>query len=213
MFLHTFLLILIAEMADKTQLMMMALTTRYRIHTVTFGMILGVLAISGLSVLAGDLIGDVIPMPIIQTIASLLFLIFGLTSLKADHDHQEKTRKIARFPLISIAFTFLFAELGDKTQLATVAIAAHHPQHITIFLAASLGLIIANLLGIFAGKFIFKYFSEATVKVISAGFFLLFGSMNLFQIIPYSLPIIIAYSTLLMFLAYIIFKKSHKTTH
>ena len=61
MFLHTFFFVFFAEMADKTQFMMMALTNRYTFRQVIGGMILGILLISGFSVLAGNLIGDVIP--------------------------------------------------------------------------------------------------------------------------------------------------------
>lgn len=211
MFLHTFLLVFIAEMADKTQLMIMALTNRYRVKTVVIGMFLGVLIISALSVLAGDLIGDFIPMKMVKIIAALMFIFFGLTNLKVGHDEEHKHKKTMRFPIVSIAFTFLIAELGDKTQLATVALAADHMgEHIPIFLGASLGLILANILGIFAGKFIFSKFSEDSVKIASSFFFFLFGSITLFEVIPGSELIILIYSTLLIGMAYIIYMKSRK---
>lgn len=76
MLFHTFLFVFLAEMADKTQLMIMALTNRYSVKTVIAGMILGVFAISGVSVLAGDLIGDLIPMRLIKLAASAMFLFF-----------------------------------------------------------------------------------------------------------------------------------------
>lgn len=211
MFMHTFLLVFIAEMADKTQLMVMALTNRYRARTVAFGMILGVLTISGLSVLAGDIIGDFIPMQIVQTVAALLFLFFGLSSLRAEDESGGSQGVNYRFPLISIAGAFLLAELGDKTQLATVAIAAHHQEHFAIFLGAAAGLILANILGIFAGKIIFSHLRENTVKVASAGFFFLFGSINLFETIPFSFPIIVGYSIVLMTTAYIVYSRSRRS--
>ena len=66
MILHTFLLIFMAEMADKTQLMIMALTNKYKMREVIIGMISGVFMISALSVLAGDLIGTLIPMEMVK---------------------------------------------------------------------------------------------------------------------------------------------------
>lgn len=210
MFLHTFLLVFLAEMADKTQLMVMALTNRYKTRTVLFGMISGVLMISGLSVLAGDIIGDVIPMQVIELCAATLFLIFGLSNLRVSPQEKDKNYNF-RFPILSIAFTFLLAELGDKTQVATVALAADHMQeHFWIFLGASLGLIFANVFGIFAGKFIFSHFSEDSVKVVSSFIFFLFGSINLFEVLPYNIVYISIYSFLLMLLAYIVFIRSRK---
>ena len=72
MILHTFILVLLAEMADKTQLMMMALTNRYKTRSVVWGMIFGVAIISAFSVLAGNLIGNLIPMDWIKLCAAVL---------------------------------------------------------------------------------------------------------------------------------------------
>lgn len=208
MFFHTFLLVFIAEMADKTQLMIMALTNKYRARTVAIGMALGVFIISALSVLAGDVIGDIIPMEVVKVAAAILFLLFGLSNLIYKEENEKSRSVDYRFPIVSIAFTFLLAELGDKTQLTTVAISAHHSEHIAIFLGASLGLILANILGIFAGKLIFSHLSDSTVKIASSFFFFLFGSLNLFEFIPYSLPIIAIYSSILIILATIIYTRT-----
>ena len=85
MLFHTFLFVFLAEMADKTQLMIMALTNRYSVKTVIAGMILGVFAISGVSVLAGDLIGDLIPMRLIKLAASAMFLFFWTDESSLQH--------------------------------------------------------------------------------------------------------------------------------
>lgn len=209
MLLHTFLFVFLAEMADKTQLMMMALTNRYRIKTVVTGMVLGVLAISGVSVMAGDLIGDIIPMPVIKLAAGGMFLIFGLFNLRYKKEEESNHVKAMKLPILSIAFTFALAELGDKTQLATVAVAADHMEaHLAIFAGASLGLIMANLLGIFAGKVIFAHLSEDAVKVGSSFIFFLFGSFTLFEYVPGTPLIYCLYSGVLMLLAYLIFTRS-----
>lgn len=210
MMMHTFLLIFLAEMADKTQLMMMALTNKYNVRSVISGMIVGILIISGLSVLAGDLIGDLIPMWVVELCAAIMFLWFGLSNLRVSDEEGGKDLNF-HFPILSIAFTFIVAELGDKTQLATVAMAADHMgEHIPIFLGASLGLIMANLFGVFAGKLIFQHFSEDSVKVVSSFIFFLFGSINLFELIPANLPIICIYSIVLMIAAYLCFQRSRR---
>lgn len=213
MMMHTFLLIFLAEMADKTQLMMMALTNKYNVRSVISGMIVGILIISWLSVLAGDLIGDLIPMWVVELCAAIMFLWFGLSNLRVRDEESGKDLNF-HFPILSIAFTFIVAELGDKTQLTTVAMAADHMgEHIPIFLGASLGLIMANLFGVFAGKLIFQHFSEDSVKVVSSFIFFLFGSINLFELIPANLPIICIYSIVLMIAAYLCFQRSRRHMH
>lgn len=210
MMIHTFLLIFLAEMADKTQLMIMALTNKYSLRSVLSGMVIGVFLISGASVLAGDLIGDLIPMWAVELCAAIMFLCFGLSNLRPTKEEGGKALSF-HFPILSIAFTFILAELGDKTQLATVAMAADHMgAHIPIFFGASLGLIMANLFGIFAGKLIFKHFSEDCVKVVSSFIFFLFGSINLFELIPANLFMISIYSSILMIVAYICFQRSRR---
>lgn len=210
MLLHTFLLVFIAEMADKTQLMIMALTNKYNLRNVVIGMISGVFIISGLSVLAGDLIGDLIPMEVVKLCAACMFLMFGITNLKPSKEEDGKDYNF-RFPILSIAFTFILAELGDKTQLATVALAADHMgDHFVIFLGASFGLIMANLFGIFAGKLIFSHFSEDSVKVVSSFIFFLFGSLNVFEVFEGSVWIVCIYSCILIICAYITFMHTRR---
>lgn len=211
MLFHTFLFVFIAEMADKTQLMIMAMMNRYRMKTVISGLILGVLSISALSVLAGDLIGDIIPMWAVKLCGAMMFLCFGFYNLIQQEETEASHKNQFRFPILSIAFTFLLAELGDKTQLATVALAADHMDaHLQVFLGASLGLIAANIFGIFAGRFIFSHISETTVKVCSSFIFFFFGSISIFEILPYNPYAIIIYSMVLIMIAYLIYSKAQK---
>ena len=210
MLLHTFLLVFIAEMADKTQLMVMALTNKYSMRNVVLGMMGGVFIISGLSVLAGDLIGDFIPMELIKLGAGAMFLIFGMSNLRPNTEESAKNYNLP-IPMISISLTFILAELGDKTQLATVALAANHmEEHFFIFLGASFGLIMANLFGIFAGKFIFSHFRESSVKIVSSFIFFVFGSLNIFEVLQGTIVIICIYSVILILCAYKIFMHSQK---
>ncbi len=210
MILHTFLLIFTAEMADKTQLMIMTLTNKYKLREVILGMICGVLLISALSVLAGDLIGTFIPLALVKLCAAAIFLIYGLLNLKPAKEEDAHSYQF-HIPTLAIAFTFLIAELGDKTQLATVAFAADHMEHhLAVFLGASLGLIAANLIGIFAGKLLLSHINEDVVKVVSSFIFFGFGSLNIFEVFGADTLIIWIYSTVLISLAYIYYTKSRR---
>lgn len=210
MILHTFLLIFTAEMADKTQLMIMTLTNKYKLREVILGMICGVLLISALSVLAGDLIGTFIPLSLVKLCAAAIFLIYGLLNLKPAKEEDAHSFQF-HIPTLAIAFTFLIAELGDKTQLATVAFAADHMEHhLAVFLGASLGLIAANLIGIFAGKLLLSHINEDVVKIASSFIFFGFGSLNIFEVFGADTLIIWIYSTVLISLAYIYYTRSRR---
>ena len=192
--------------------MMMALCNRYKTRNVVIGMGLGICMISALSVCAGDLIGDYIPIKVVKMAAAMMFLGFGLWNLRDGKEEEGKDISV-RFPVLSIAFTFMLAELGDKTQLATVALAADHMDaHMAVFLGGAFGLFLANLIGIFAGKLIFSHVSQNTVKVGSSYFFLLFGSITLFEAVTVSLPVIVIYSIFLITIAYLIYVHARKTS-
>ncbi len=208
MILHTFILVLLAEMADKTQLMMMALTNRYKTRSVVWGMIFGVTIISAFSVLAGNLIGNLIPMDWIKLCAAVLFLIFGMVNLFPAKEENGTSLHLS-MPIVSVALTFLVAELGVKTQLATVAMAADHSDELlSVFLGASGGLIGANLIGILAGKLILSRLNENIVKIFSSFIFFLFGSLRIFEVFPATPLILWLYSAVLIVIAYFCYEKS-----
>lgn len=211
MLFHTFLLVFVAEMADKTQFMIIALTHRFPIKTILLGMVSGIVVIVGLSVLAGDLIGNFVPISTVKLCGGIMFILFGIWNLKKTKEDTKQHNTMSRLPIISIAFSFILAELGDKTQLATVAMAADHMgEHLPIFIGATLGLVMANLIGIFAGKLIFTKLSEDHVKLLSSFFFFFFGSTTLFEAIPGSTMIYVTYSIVLMLVAFLMYSLSRK---
>lgn len=209
MILHSFLLVFLAEMADKTQLMMMALTNRYRTRSVIGGMMIGVTIISVFSVLAGNLIGNLIPMEAIKLCAAGMFLIFGMINLFPAKEEKQTACNFS-LPIISIALTFLLAELGDKTQLATVAMAADHGEALfAVFLGSAGGLIAANLIGILAGKLILARLNENAVKIFASFIFFLFGSLRIFEVFSVTPLFLWLYSAILIMIAYVCYEKSH----
>ena len=86
----------IAEMGDKTQLMLVAMTSRFKLKDILLGTGVAVLVLNGLAVLAGGIISTVVPTWLIRLIAGAAFLFFAVTTLKGDDDEEEnvKDRKI-----------------------------------------------------------------------------------------------------------------------
>ena len=93
----------IAEMGDKTQLMLMAMTSRFKLRDIILGTAAAVLVLNGLAVLAGGLVSELVPEWIIKLVAALAFLYFSWSSLKGDDEEEEeavssKRAVLRRFP-------------------------------------------------------------------------------------------------------------------
>ena len=144
----------IAEMGDKTQLMLVAMTSRFKLKDILLGTGVAVLVLNGLAVLAGGIISTVVPTWLIRLIAGAAFLFFAVTTLKGDDDEEEnvKDRKI-RFAPLSVFCTFFVAELGDKTQLTAITFGANEglSSAVVVWLACSLGLFAADVIGLLIG--------------------------------------------------------------
>ena len=147
LFLKILLTEFIAEMGDKTQLMLVALTSRYKIRDIVIGTAAAVLVLNGIAVLAGGLISELIPTWLIRLIAAAAFLFFALTSLKGNDEEEEKEEAKGkfRFAPLTIFCTFFVAELGDKTQLTAVTFGANEGLNsaLIVWLACSIGLFAA----------------------------------------------------------------------
>lgn len=136
MMLTSFILIFMAEMADKTQLLVLALSRRYSLRSVISGMTLSIVLLSLLSVWAGSWLNACIPIDAIRPAAAVLFLLFGFSALKPKPEEVKEGRRF-HADWLSVAAAFFIAELGDKTQISALTLAAQHDAHAAIFLGSS----------------------------------------------------------------------------
>jgi putative Ca2+/H+ antiporter (TMEM165/GDT1 family) len=120
-------LIVLAEMGDKTQLLAMAFASRYKWQTVMWGVFAATLVNHLLAVVAGNYLTRLMPLCYIQIAAAASFILFGLWTLRGDTLEGEDKR-FNYSPFWTVAVAFFFAEMGDKTQLATVALATKSPS-------------------------------------------------------------------------------------
>ena len=90
LFLKVFFTEFIAEMGDKTQLMLIALTSKYKLRDIISGTAVAILVLNGLAVLAGGLVSEFIPDWLIKTIAALAFLYFAASTIAGDDDDEEE---------------------------------------------------------------------------------------------------------------------------
>ena len=172
----------IAEMGDKTQLMLVAMTSRFKLKDILLGTGVAVLVLNGLAVLAGGIISTVVPTWLIRLIAGAAFLFFAVTTLKSDDDEEEnvKDRKI-RFAPLSVFCTFFVAELGDKTQLTAITFGANEglSSAVVVWLACSLGLFAADVIGLLIGYLLKSKAPEGILNTVVI--FSIFGILTLRQ--------------------------------
>jgi putative Ca2+/H+ antiporter (TMEM165/GDT1 family) len=169
--------VILAEMGDKTQLLAIAFAAKYKPSKVLIGVFAATILNHALAVAAGSLIARVEPIQAwIQCAASLSFIVFGLWTLRGDRLSGEENRRTRFGPVVTVAVGFFIAEMGDKTQLATIALAAKFPDIPGwILLGTTTGMLIADAVGITIGVILSRKIPERKVKLVSAGIFILFG--------------------------------------
>lgn len=202
-FIKAFILITLAEMGDKTQLLAMAFSSKFKPISVLLGIFIGSFLNHGIAIAVGNYISRLVPINTIQIVASVLFLLFGLWSLKFDAEDEEDDENVKGNygPIITVALAFFIGELGDKTQLTAMTLGADSKYPVFVLLGTVSGMVVTGGLGIIVGKLLGKKIPEVTMKVIAAFVFMFFGTLGLYTKIPkiYINPInIVCYFALLL---------------
>ena len=183
--LSSFVLLFLAEMGDKSQLLAMTLAHRYRLLPVIAGVLLAFLVLNLLAVLVGEALFHYVPQPVVLLVAGLLFLFFGWRSwLDSNQDEQADEEPIGGKGAFLSSFALIFvAELGDKTQLAMVALVAGTGQIWSVFVGGTLALWSVSLIGIALGSTVLRRVPKAWMHRIAALLFLLFGVLAIAQVL------------------------------
>ncbi len=177
----SFFLIFMAEMGDKTQLMATVLSARYGLYSVFAGAIGAALLLQGITVIAGSGLSYFIPdRNMLFLISGTLFLLLGVYGLLNFKSKEGKYEPEPRGTGTITAFTyFLLAEMGDKTQIATLARASTSNFPLFTFAGAFFGLLLSNFLGMAAGAYLSSKLKTNIVKLLSALVFAGFGITHL----------------------------------
>ena len=203
--LYTFLvatvLIALAELGDKTQLLALVLACRYDPWKVLVGIFGATLLIHFLSVVVGAAVGSFIPAAYLSWGAGLLFVGFGIWTLRGDTVDAEEEAAPDRFgPILTSAIAFFLAELGDKTQIMTMTIAADPggalrtfggfasgwlptsakaPGGLTalagVWMGSTVGMVLADGIAIIVGAVLGKALPEKLITRVAGVLFILFG--------------------------------------
>ncbi|MFH0787921.1 MAG: TMEM165/GDT1 family protein [Pseudomonadota bacterium] len=182
-FLFSFGFVVLAEMGDKTQLLAMALATRYKPSVVMWGIFAATVCNHLLAVLAGNYLTHIIPLQTVQIAAAVSFILFGLWTIRGDELKGEDQR-FNFSPFWTVAIAFFIAEMGDKTQLATVSLAAKYQSVLPVLAGTTAGMLVADAIGIVIGIILGKKIPERAVKWLAALIFIFFGLYSLVENLP-----------------------------
>ncbi len=172
--------VVLAEMGDKTQLLAMAFASKFKWQTVMWGVFVATMANHLLAASAGSYLAAVVPMTTIKLAASASFIIFGLWTIRGDTLEGED-EKYHFSPFWTVTVAFFMAEMGDKTQLATIALAVEYNTIVFVWMGTTLGMVIADGFGIIVGNVMGRHIPEKAIKWVSAFIFIAFGCYGVYE--------------------------------
>ncbi len=177
----SFLLVAASEMGDKTQLLAFSLAARFRRPwAIMAGIFVATVLNHGLASSLGGWISTVVPHHLLAYLLAATFIGFGLWSLRPDT--LEEARGPERFGAFATTVVLFFlAEMGDKTQLATVALAAEFRSVVTVTIGTTLGMLAADGLAVFLGGRLAAGVQLKWVRWTAAALFFGFGGVALWS--------------------------------
>ena len=179
----SFAVIFIAEMGDKTQLVAMMFALRYRWWVVLAAITAATTMVHVLSVAIGHYLGAALPTHLLGLLAGAMFVFFGLWTLRGDSlsaEEASRTQRATGAAFFVVTSAFFLAELGDKTMLATITLAADN-QWLGVWIGSTLGMVVADGLAIIVGAVAGKHLPERAIQIGAAASFLLFGAYMLLE--------------------------------
>ncbi len=189
-FLIAFLMVFIAELGDKTQLLVLSFSHTVKAKSILIGVALGSFFSHGIAILFGSHIGlleNAFLHNLLQNFTYASFIFIGILSLlpkkeKISLDSNSKEgliQKISNLKLnyiFIIAFSIMIGELGDKTFLASLGFGIQYPSaKFFLIIGSILGMVASDSIAILFGKFLSNHISEKTMQKLSGILFLIFG--------------------------------------
>lgn len=171
----------LAEIGDKTQLLAFILAARFKKPMpIIAGILVATIFNHGMAGALGAWITAMVSPDILRWVLAASFLGMAAWTLIPDKIEDEETQVAQRFGVFGATLiTFFLAEMGDKTQIATVAMAAHYPNPILVVIGTTLGMLIADVPAVFAGDKLAAKIPMKLVHTIAAAIFAVLGVATL----------------------------------
>jgi putative Ca2+/H+ antiporter (TMEM165/GDT1 family) len=174
----SFALVAASEMGDKTQLLAFSLAGRFRRPWVVMaGILVATVANHALASSVGVLIASHVSTRVMAAILAVTFVAFGLWTLRPDTlDEAERPSRFG--PFLTTVVLFFLAEMGDKTQLATVALAARYHDLVAVTIGTTSGMLVADGLAVAIGDRLASRVQGRWVRIVAASLFFVFGALS-----------------------------------
>ena len=174
----------LAEIGDKTQLLAFILAARFKKPVpIILGILCATLLNHGLAGALGTWITSVVSPEAMRWALGLSFIGMAIWTLIPDKIEEEETQVAQRLGVFGATFiTFFLAEMGDKTQIATIALAAHYSSPLMVVAGTTLGMLIADVPAVFVGNKFAEKIPMKLVHSIAAGIFALMGVLTLLKV-------------------------------
>jgi putative Ca2+/H+ antiporter (TMEM165/GDT1 family) len=176
-------IVALGEMGDKTQLLALLLAARFRRPVpIVLGILVATLVNHALAGVVGDWIARALGPDLLRWVIGLSFLAMAAWMLVPDQldEAEGGTQRFGVFGTTVIAF--FLAEMGDKTQIATVALAARYADLVAVVAGTTLGMMIANVPAVLLGDVVAKKVSMTLVHGIAALIFAVLGVLTLLNV-------------------------------
>ena len=174
----------LAEMGDKTQLLAFLLAARFKKPVpIILGILLATIVNHGFAGALGVWITTLLSPNTLGWILGLSFIAMAIWTLKPDEIEEDEAKIAGRFGVFgATTITFFLAEMGDKTQIATMALAANYSSVILVVIGTTLGMMIADVPAVFIGTKFAQKVSMKLVHGIAAAVFAVLGVITLLNV-------------------------------
>ncbi|MEG0003083.1 MAG: TMEM165/GDT1 family protein [Comamonas sp.] len=174
-------IVAIAEMGDKTQLLALVLAARFRKPwPIVLGILAATLANHALAGAVGAWVTTLIGPQVLRWVLGGCFIAMAVWMLIPDKLDEDETATVSRWGVFGTTLiAFFLAEMGDKTQIATVVLAAKYNAYLWVVAGTTLGMMLANAPVVWLGERITRLVPLRIVHLVSAGIFLVLGLLAL----------------------------------
>ena len=175
----TFFLILIAELGDKTQLAIISLSANHKGSHVFLGAMLAFLTVDGISLAVGGPLLALLPIKLILIVSGIVFIIFGIIPLLSKKEKEIKPqKKRSTVPLFACFSLISLMELGDKTQIITITLAAETSPILVLF-GMTLAFALLTGVAVIMGAKLISRLPLKWLRIGTSALFILLGSFSI----------------------------------
>lgn len=176
------LLVALAEMGDRTQFLTLMLASRYRRPVpILAGILVATIANHLLAALAGFYLSRLITAPWFKAAVAISFIAMAIWALVPDKPDEDKPGRLKLGVFLTTVVSFFLVEMGDKTQIATAALAARYNNVLLVAAGTTTGMMAANIPAVFLGRAVTRVLPIRWLRLAAALVYLALGLWGLYQ--------------------------------